>query len=384
MGNKQNKKKNNKEKDKNDDPIEETDEIIKKGKCKYKYNIVFVGESGVGTKTSLIKKIMEDQFIENREVQQLIYEKDDKEIILHLIDTHCEKEKRDSCNIYYKNADCIILGYDVTNKQSFDEIELYWFNQIKEKSKTNLIYLLGNKIDLKFEIVENKGKSFSDFNNLKFFAISVKHGSNIQNFINDLKYNLENNVKNDINNGINEIFYGTPSKESYKVVLLGDSGIGSKTSFINRVIDNRFDYNVNSTNGVSIASKTFELKNGKELIIEFFDTPGQEKYRALTKLIIQYSDVIILGYDITWGDSFRNIKESWYEYIKENSNTDLIYLLGNKIDLYEKSEVSESEVENYAEEKNMRYFEISCLKAIDFDKLFEDLINQLIKRKYLI
>ena len=96
---------------------------------------------------------MEDQFIENSQNQQLIYEKKNKEIILYLIDTHCEKEKRDSCNIYYKNADCIIMGYDVTNMQSFDEIELYWFNQIKENSKTNLIYLLGNKIDLNFEIM---------------------------------------------------------------------------------------------------------------------------------------------------------------------------------------------------------------------------------------
>ena len=58
----------------------------------------------------------------------------------------------------------------------------------------------------------------------------------------------------------------------------------------------------------------------------------------------------------------------------------MIYLLGNKIDLYEKSEVSKSEVENYAKEKKMRYFEISCLKPIGFEKLFEDLINQLIRR----
>ena len=379
MGNKQTKNKNKKDKNNKDKYIiKETNEIIKKDI--YKYNIVFVGESGVGTKTSLIKKIVEDQFIENSEVQQLIYEKDDKEIILHLIDTHCEKEKRDSCNIYYKNADCIIMGYDVTNKQSFDEIELYWFNQIKEKSKTNLIYLLGNKIDLKFEIVENKGKSFSDFNNLKFFAISVKNGSNIQNFINDLKYNLENNVKNDINNGINEIFYGTPSKEIYKAVLLGDCAIGSKTSFINRVIYNRFDYDVSSTNGGYFVSKTIELKNGKELIIEFCDTAGQERYRALNKFFIQGADVIILGYDITNGESFRNIKESWYGFTKEFSDTDLIYLLGNKIDLLEKIDVFEEDVIDFVEKNNIRYFEISCLEAIGFEKLFEDLINQLIKR----
>ena len=284
------------------------------------------------------------------------------------------------CNVYYKNADFIIMGYDVTNKQSFDEIELYWFNQIKEKSKTNLIYLLGNKIDLKFEIMENKGKSFSDLNNLKIFAISVKKGSNIQNFINDLKYNLENNVKNDINNGINEIFYGTPSKEIYKAVLLGDCAIGSKTSFINRVIYNRFDYDVSSTSGGYFVSKTIELKNGKELIIEFCDTAGQEKFRALNKFFIQGADVIILGYDITNGESFRNIKESWYGFTKEFSDTDLIYLLGNKIDLLEKIDVFEEDVIDFVEKNNIRYFEISCLEAIGFEKLFEDLINQLIKK----
>ena len=379
MGNKQTKNKNKKDKNNKDKSIiKETNEIIKKDI--YKYNIVFVGESGIGTKTSLIKTIMEDKFIDNRDVQQLSYEKDNKKIILYLIDTHCEKENRDFCNIYYKNADCVIMGYDATKKESFDEIELYWYNKIKEKSKTNLIYLLGNKIDLKFEIVENKGKSFSDLNNLKFFAISVKNGSNIQNFINDLKYNLENNVKNDINNGINEIFYGTPSKESYKAVLLGDSGIGSKTSFINRAVKNCFDYNVCSTSGASYSSKTIELKNGKELIIEFWDTAGQEKYRSLTRFFIKDSDVIILGYDITRRESFENIKDFWYKFSKDNSDTDLIYLLGNKIDLYEKSDVSESEVRNYAEENNIRYFEISCLQAIGFEKLFDDLTNQLIKK----
>ena len=381
MGNKQTKNKNKKDKNNKDKSIvKETNEIIKKDI--YKYNIVFVGESGIGTKTSLIKTIMEDKFIDNRDVQQLSYEKDNKKIILYLIDTHCEKENRDFCNIYYKNADCVIMGYDATKKESFDEIELYWYNKIKEKSKTNLIYLLGNKIDLKFKIKvkENKGKRFADINHLKFFPISVKNGNNIQNFINDLKYNLENNVKNDINNGINEIFYGTPSKESYKAVLLGDSGIGSKTSFINRAVKNCFDYNVSSTTGASYSSKTIELQNGKELILDFWDTSGQEKYRSLTNVFIKDSDVIILGYDITRRESFESIKDFWYKFSKDNSDTDLIYLLGNKIDLYEKSDVSESEVRNYAEENNIRYFEISCLQAIGFEKLFDDLTNQLIKK----
>ena len=125
----------------------------------YEYDILFIGETGIGTKTSLIKRIKEGKFIEstgdNKEInQKLIYEKDNKEIIFYLIDTNTEKEKSylNETNVdkiknnpflydYYKNADCIIMGYDVTNKQSFEEIKSFWYNKIKEKTKTNLIYL---------------------------------------------------------------------------------------------------------------------------------------------------------------------------------------------------------------------------------------------------
>ena len=61
----------------------------------YKYNILFVGEPGIGTKTSLIKRIKEGKFINNIEKNQvykekIIYEKDDKKIMIYLIDTNSE------------------------------------------------------------------------------------------------------------------------------------------------------------------------------------------------------------------------------------------------------------------------------------------------------
>ena len=76
------------------DEKKEKIEIIQK--VIYKYNILFVGEAGIGTKTSLIKRIKEGKFIEstgdNKENnQKLIYEKDNKEIIFYLIDTNTEK-----------------------------------------------------------------------------------------------------------------------------------------------------------------------------------------------------------------------------------------------------------------------------------------------------
>ena len=120
----------------------------------------------------------------NRE--KITYEKDNKKIIMYLIDTNAERDKKALENLkvggnyiirnYYENADCIIMGYDITNKQSFEEIKSFWYNKIKEKNKTNLIYLIGNKIDLKdnIEINENEVKEFSDINRIAFFNICKK------------------------------------------------------------------------------------------------------------------------------------------------------------------------------------------------------------------
>ena len=166
----------------------------------YKYNILFVGEPGIGTKTSLIKRIKEGKFINNIEKNQvykekIIYEKDDKKIMIYLIDTNSENEyrylditedkRKYTIKTYSKNADCIIMGYDITNKQSFQEIKSFWYKEINNMAKTNLIYLLGNKIDLKdnIEVNESEVKEFTDTNKIKYFSISVKNDINIQNLI---------------------------------------------------------------------------------------------------------------------------------------------------------------------------------------------------------
>ena len=84
--------------------------------------------------------------------EKIIYEKYGNKIILYLIDTNGEREKlkipgdngeeekRDLADKYYNNADCIIMGIDLTNKQSFEEIVSYWYKKIKKKAKTKLIY----------------------------------------------------------------------------------------------------------------------------------------------------------------------------------------------------------------------------------------------------
>ena len=108
---------------------------------------------------------------------------------------------------------------------------------------------------------------------------------------------------------------------SCKIVAIGETGVGGKTSLIIRFINGSFDDNVCSTNGASYASKELKIKElNKNIILNIWDTAGQEKYRALTKFFYKDADAIILAYDITSKRSFLEIKDYWYPEIKNICN----------------------------------------------------------------
>ena len=164
------------------------------------------------------------------------------------------------------------------------------------------------------------------------------------------------------------------------MVFVGDSGIGAKTCLINRLIYNQFDPNVYSTNGASYCSKLIKLRNGKEFKINIWDTAGQEVYRSVLKIYIKESDCIVIGYDITKRESYENIKSFWYKLAKDEAKVDLIYLIANKIDLYDDEEVSEYEAREYAKEYNLRFFQVSCQTSNGIKEFLNDLGNQLAKK----
>ena len=173
--------------------------------------------------------------------------------------------------------------------------------------------------------------------------------------------------------------YGNPSKERYKIIFLGDSGLGAKTCLINRLVSNIYDDLTPSTNGASFATKFIKIKNGKEFLIDIWDTAGQEKYRGLNKHFLTNTNCVILGYDCTRRESFENIKNFWLQYVNENAKVDLIYLIANKIDCIDDESVSEDEAKNYAKEKNMRFFPVSCKENIGIKEFWNDLCAECIK-----
>lgn len=137
--------------------------------------------------------------------------------------------------------------------------------------------------------------------------------------------------------------------ESCKVVLLGESGVG-KTSIITQFMDQDYQENQVATTGATFSTKSMLYDEiDKEIKFEIWDTAGQEKFRALTKMFYKDASVAILVYDITRPESFDELKEYWSVQVKDNAPANIILAVAaNKSDLYENEKVDEKTGREFA------------------------------------
>ena len=99
-----------------------------------------------------------------------------------IIDTAGQEQYRAINETYYKNADCCILVYDITDRKDFDEIKNYFFVKIKELCKKNVkVILVGNKTDLEAErkISYNEAAHLAILNNYLFIETSCLLNKNV-------------------------------------------------------------------------------------------------------------------------------------------------------------------------------------------------------------
>ena len=116
----------------------------------------------------------------------------------------------------------------------------------------------------------------------------------------------------------------------FKVIFVGDSGTGAKTCLIERILYGRFNPNTQSTFSCSFVTKYATNYLGKKIILNLWDTTGQEKFRALTKIFLKDSNCVVLGYSIDHEYSFDAV-EFYYETVKEMlGDFPLIYLVVKK------------------------------------------------------
>ena len=156
-----------------------------------------------------------------------------------------------------------------------------------------------------------------------------------------------------------------------KVILVGDSGVG-KTSIINRYLD-KYDPNEKTTIGASFSSK-IRMIDGYKISFDIWDTAGEERFRSVNSIFYKEAYVCLIVYDVTNKMTFQNIKNYWYNSVKENANKAITFgIAGNKIDLYSKEEVDEKEVKDYCKEINALFFKTSAKENTFIDAIFTGL-----------
>jgi len=166
------------------------------------------------------------------------------------------------------------------------------------------------------------------------------------------------------------------SIESFKVVLVGESGVG-KTSIITQFIDQTFQEDQQSTTGGTFSTKSVICDNGKTLKFEIWDTAGQERYRALTKMFYKDANAAVLVYDITRKDSFEELQTYWAEQIKDSSPSNIILVIAaNKADLIEQEAVDEEQARNFAQELGAIFVSTSAKTIETINDLFIEIAKK--------
>ncbi|CAI5525887.1 unnamed protein product [Closterium sp. Naga37s-1] len=153
----------------------------------YLFKLLLIGDSGVG-KSCLLLRFADDSYLESYistigvDFKIRTVELDGKTIKLQIWDTAGQERFRTITSSYYRGAHGIIVVYDVTDQESFNNVK-QWLNEIDRYASENVNKLLvGNKCDLtnKRVVDYQTAKAFADEIGIPFLETSAKNATNVE------------------------------------------------------------------------------------------------------------------------------------------------------------------------------------------------------------
>ena len=167
----------------------------------------------------------------------------------------------------------------------------------------------------------------------------------------------------------------------FKILIIGESEVGKK-DFLLRFMDDSFTADHLEDIGVDFKIKIINFQN-KLVKLQLWDTAGEERFRTITKTYYKGAHGIILMYDVTDQNSFKNIR-NWIKQIEANADKSAKrVLVGHKCDEPGRV-VSEEEGKKLAEEYNMVLFESSARTNTNVSEVFYYLVKEIFIEKGII
>jgi len=155
------------------------------------FKLVLLGESAVG-KSSLVLRFVKDQFDDYREstigaafLTQTISLDDTTTVKFEIWDTAGQERYKSLAPMYYRNANCAVVVYDITQEKSLDKAKS-WIKELQRQANENIVIALaGNKLDVVTEdeskraIPTAAAEEYAKNDGLLFFETSAKTAVNV-------------------------------------------------------------------------------------------------------------------------------------------------------------------------------------------------------------
>ncbi|CAD7969214.1 unnamed protein product [Amoebophrya sp. A120] len=167
----------------------------------------------------------------------------------------------------------------------------------------------------------------------------------------------------------------------FKLVTVGDSGVGKSCLLTRFVQDFYADFHV-STIGVDFKTVVTMVK-GKLVKLQLWDTAGQERFSVVTGNYYRNSDGFIFVYDATNRTSFDHV-DQWMEQVQQHHDcgpNTMKILVGNKHDLKDQIQVPESEGMQKASKMGAIFMCTSAKTAANVDMAFLSAATNLVEMR---
>jgi len=155
--------------------------------CDVLYKVVVIGDSGVG-KSNLITRFTQDRFTKDSkptigvEFGAKSIEHDGITIKGQIWDTAGQERFRAISAAYYRGANGALIVYDITNPESFQNLNK-WFKEIENQGENGCFnILIGNKCDLQHlrAVDTEEARKFAEKHNVSFLETSAANNTNVE------------------------------------------------------------------------------------------------------------------------------------------------------------------------------------------------------------
>ncbi|CAA2984064.1 ras-related Rab11C [Olea europaea subsp. europaea] len=152
----------------------------------YLFKIVLIGDSGVG-KSNILSRFTRNEFcLESKstigvEFATKTLQIEGKTVKAQIWDTAGQERYRAITSAYYRGAVGALLVYDITKRQTFDNIQR-WLRELREHADSNIVIMMaGNKSDLNHlrAVADHDGQTLAETEGLSFLETSALEAYNV-------------------------------------------------------------------------------------------------------------------------------------------------------------------------------------------------------------